>query len=174
MFFSVNDLYLKYINLFGQQVIYMNEKFFQLSEEKQLRIVNAAMEVFSQNDYKRASTDVMAEKAGISKGLLFHYFHNKQELYLYVMDYAQKIMTAQVTGQSFYEIDDFFELLEYSAKQKYSMLAKNPYILDFSVRSFFPKARMFLKSLMKSLPRLLPMSMHNISKILIFPVFVRA
>ena len=49
----------------------MNEKFHQLPEEKQLAIFNAAMEVFAQNDYKRASTDDIAAKAGISKGMLF-------------------------------------------------------------------------------------------------------
>ncbi len=52
----------------------MNEKFYQLSEEKQLRILNAAMEVFGLHEYKRASTDVIAAKAGVSKGLLFYYF----------------------------------------------------------------------------------------------------
>jgi TetR/AcrR family transcriptional regulator len=37
----------------------MNEKFYSLPEEKQLKIINAAMEVFGQNEYKRASTDLM-------------------------------------------------------------------------------------------------------------------
>ena len=58
----------------------MNEKFFALPEEKQERIINAAMEVFGKNEYKRASTDLIAVKAGISKGLLFYYFHNKISL----------------------------------------------------------------------------------------------
>ena len=62
----------------------MNEKFFTLSPEKQARITNAALEVFARNDYKHASTDDIAAKAGISKGLLFYYFRNKQSLYLYL------------------------------------------------------------------------------------------
>ena len=66
----------------------MNEKFFTLSPEKQARITNAALEVFARNDYKHASTDDIAAKAGISKGLLFYYFRNKQSLYLYLYDYA--------------------------------------------------------------------------------------
>ena len=65
----------------------MNEKFFTLSPEKQARITNAAPEVFARNDYKHASTDDIAAKAGISKGLLFYYFRNKQSLYLYLYDY---------------------------------------------------------------------------------------
>ena len=53
----------------------MNDKFYLLEEEKQLKIINAAMEVFGKNEYKKASTDLIAAKAGISKGLLFYYFH---------------------------------------------------------------------------------------------------
>lgn len=56
----------------------MNEAFADLPEEKQHAIYNAAMEVFGQYDYKRASTDLIAAKAGVSKGLLFYYFHNKK------------------------------------------------------------------------------------------------
>ena len=56
----------------------MNQKFFELNEEKRLAIINAGLEVFSKNDYKHALTADIAAKAGISKGLLFYYFHNKK------------------------------------------------------------------------------------------------
>ena len=56
----------------------MNEKFYELPEEKQLSVLNAAMEVFAEYEYKKASTDLIAAKAGVSKGLLFYYFHNKK------------------------------------------------------------------------------------------------
>lgn len=46
----------------------MNEKFKQLPDEKQQAIVNAALEVFSKNEYGRASTDLIAAKAHVSKG----------------------------------------------------------------------------------------------------------
>ena len=66
----------------------MNEQFFHLPEEKQQAIINASLEVFATHEYKRASTDDIAAKAGISKGLLFYYFHNKKSLYLYIYDYT--------------------------------------------------------------------------------------
>lgn len=43
----------------------------ELTEEKRRRILNAALEEFAKHDYKGASTDDIAAKAGISKGLLF-------------------------------------------------------------------------------------------------------
>lgn len=59
----------------------MNDKFFLLPEEKQQRILNAAYRVFSQNSYKKSPMSEIAAEAGISKSLLFHYFHNKQEFF---------------------------------------------------------------------------------------------
>ena len=45
----------------------MNQKFFDLPEEKQQRIINSALTVFSKYDYKKASTDEIVRLAGISK-----------------------------------------------------------------------------------------------------------
>ena len=61
----------------------MNEKFFSLPEEKQLAIINAGYRVFSQNSYKKSPMIEIAAEADISKSLLFYYFRNKKELYLY-------------------------------------------------------------------------------------------
>ena len=41
----------------------MNEQFYELPQEKQMRIINAALEVFAQNDYKHAVTDEIARKS---------------------------------------------------------------------------------------------------------------
>ena len=53
----------------------MNDKFYRLSEEKQQRIINAGFEVFAQNSYRKSPVGEIASVAGISKSLLFHYFH---------------------------------------------------------------------------------------------------
>ena len=66
----------------------MNEKFLELPKEKQLKIINAGMEYFGKYGYKSASTDDIAARAEISKGLLFYYFHNKKSFYLYLYDYC--------------------------------------------------------------------------------------
>ncbi|SHK62432.1 TetR/AcrR family transcriptional regulator [Hespellia stercorisuis] len=115
----------------------MNEKFYTLPEEKQQSILNSAMEVFALNEYKRASTDLIAAKAGVSKGLLFYYFHNKKELYLYLYNYVVDIVKAQVVDRRFKEIIDFYELLRYSATEKVKLLEKNPYILEFAIKTFY-------------------------------------
>lgn len=57
------------------------EIFKNIDEEKRGRIINSALEEFSKNSFDKASTNIIVKNAGISKGSLFHYFKNKQELY---------------------------------------------------------------------------------------------
>lgn len=114
----------------------MNQKFQDLSEEKKDTIINAGLEVLSQHPYAHASCDEIASKAGISKGLLFHYFHDKKEFYLYLLDYVYKKMVKEVVDEHFKEITDFFELLEYAANKKVDVLIKHPYITDFVIRLY--------------------------------------
>lgn len=115
----------------------MNEKFFSLPVEKQHRIINAVTEVFGKNEYKRASTDLIAHKAGISKGLLFYYFKNKRELYLFAYNHLITVMKKLANDSGFLQITDFFELLEYFSRRKLEILECTPYILEFSMRAFY-------------------------------------
>lgn len=114
-------------------------KFESLPEERREAIVGAAVEAFGKNDYKGASTETIARRAGISKGLLFFYFKNKKELYLYLMEHLMDKVSSLVVDDAFYEIDDFFELLVYAAETKRDVLGKFPYLLEFSVGAFYPE-----------------------------------
>lgn len=115
------------------------EKFESLPEERQEAIFEAAVEAFGRNDYKSASTEAIARKAGISKGLLFFYFKNKREMYLYILDRLMTKMIDVVVDDDFYEIDDFFELFFYAAERKRDVLGKIPWMLDFSIRAYYPE-----------------------------------
>lgn len=68
-------------------VVTLYRKFESLPEEKKKRILDACIEEFSQNSYENASTNSIVQRAGISKGILFHYFGNKKNLFFYVYDY---------------------------------------------------------------------------------------
>lgn len=115
----------------------MYDKFYSLAEEKQQRIINAGLEVFGQYDYKHASTDLIAAKAGISKGLLFYYFKNKKDFYIFLYNYLIEVMTKLVVDDEFMAITDFFELLRYCVLKKQSILKRNPHIMEFSMRAFY-------------------------------------
>ena len=44
-----------------------------------------------------------------------------------------------VLDDGYWEIDDFFELLVYAAETKSKVLSKFPYLLEFSIRAFYPE-----------------------------------
>ena len=77
----------------------MNDKFYDIKSDKQERIINAAIKVFAENGYKKASTDVIVKEAEISKGLLFHYFTNKIGLYEYIVEKCKEENIEVQTGK---------------------------------------------------------------------------
>lgn len=89
----------------------MSDRFRDLPEEKNRVILSAAMEVFAKYDYKKASTDLIATKAGISKGSLFYYFRNKKELYLCVYHYVLEIVTEELMDPELMKITDFYNFI---------------------------------------------------------------
>ena len=91
--------------------------------------MRAAIEVFAKYEYKKASTDLIASKAGVSKGLLFYYFHNKKDLYLTVYEYVKRIITEGVADSRLLEITDFFELITYGSSLNLSLILSSPTIL---------------------------------------------
>ena len=80
------------INYIGQKEGFMNEKILQSAEEKQQAIINAGFRIFSQNSYKKSPMQKVADAAGISKSLLFHYFHNKKDFYMFLLKAKIHIM----------------------------------------------------------------------------------
>ncbi len=54
-----------------------------IDEQKRQRVIRASIEEFAKG-YEAASTNEIVRKAGISKGLLFHYFGSKKNLYMSV------------------------------------------------------------------------------------------
>lgn len=109
----------------------MNDKFFEIKNEKQERILNAAIKVFALNGYKKASTDVIVKEAGISKGLLFHYFSNKLSLYEYIIEYSVRFMNFEFTNSvSKYE-KDFFEIQMMMEQAKIRVMKLYPYMQQF-------------------------------------------
>lgn len=109
----------------------MNEKFFDLKKEKQDRMINAALKVFGENGYKHASTDDIVAEAGISKGLLFHYFTNKLGLYTFLYDYSIRYMTLELSTWVKSDENDFFELLKLIETAKMQVLKNYPHMQQF-------------------------------------------
>ena len=113
----------------------MNEKFFDLKKEKQDRMINAALKVFAMNGYGHASTDDIVKEAGISKGLLFHYFISKLGLYSFIYDYSVKYMMLEFSTTVSAKETDYFELLGQVKQSQLQVMKNYPYMLQFLNKS---------------------------------------
>ena len=117
----------------------MNEKFFDLKKEKQDRFINAALKTFAENGYKKASTDEIVGEAGISKGLLFHYFGSKQGLYEFVYNYSTKYITMEYTRSIPQGQVDFFDLQTAMIAAQREAMRTYPYMNIFLTQAFREK-----------------------------------
>jgi len=106
------------------------KKFLALPEEKRERIINAAMKEFLQG-YKKASTDNIVREAGISKGLLFHYFNTKENLYNFLIDNAIEIMQHEYVDLINTLQPDIFESIWQLSLLKRDVMQKYPALFDF-------------------------------------------
>lgn len=103
----------------------------KLDSEKRDCIINSALEDFSRNSYEKASTNNIVKNAGISKGLLFHYFKSKQGLY----DYLEKFVFQKMMDVILEEIDwnetDIFNRIKQIAIIKIGVIDRYPGIETF-------------------------------------------
>ena len=117
----------------------MNPKFFDLPQEKQQTILNAGYRVFSQNTYKKSPMSEIAAEAGISKSLLFHYFRNKKELYLFLLETAAQVTAEHVLSCGCYEQSDVFEMMHRGLQAKVQLMKRHPDMSAFVLKAYYEK-----------------------------------
>ena len=133
----------------------MNEKFFHLPEEKQERILNSGFRVFSQNSYKKSPMSEIADDAGISKSLLFHYFRNKKELYLFLWQKSAELTMEYLTDYRCYETKDLFEMMERGMRAKFKIMEHYPHMAAFVIKAFYEKDEQVSGEIQRSYQRYL-------------------
>lgn len=115
----------------------MNEKFYALPPEKQNRILNAGFRVFSKNSYRKSPMLEIANEAGISKSLLFFYFKNKKELYLFLMKKAEEITMQCLIDSGCYNESDIFEMMYKGLLAKAELMKKYPDMSNFALKAYY-------------------------------------
>lgn len=103
----------------------------RMDNDKKVRIINSAFEEFALHGYEKASTNEIVAKAGISKGLLFHYFGSKEKLYETLRDFA----VDHVLGLLDFQVDtvssDIFIRIQQFTSLKLKAMDEYPHIYDF-------------------------------------------
>ncbi len=116
------------------------EKNINMPEDKKQAVINASIEEFAKHEYKHAILENIANNANISKSLLLYHFKSKKNLYAYIYDYACVYLEGIIADSVFYNIKDFFELMEYSFYKKLEMMEKYPSICDFLLNGYFDES----------------------------------
>lgn len=81
----------------------------------------------------------IADEAGISKSLLFHYFRNKKELYLFLWDKCAETTIEYLTEYGCYGQTDLFESMERGMRAKMEIIRQYPDMGNFTIRAFYEK-----------------------------------
>lgn len=103
---------------------------------KRDKLIDSAMKEFGKNGYDKASTNVIVEESGISKGLLFHYFSTKKELFETLSIYTITLMGETIEKGIDWENGDIAQRLEDITIIKLNMFKRYPYMLEFSKTIF--------------------------------------
>ena len=107
------------------------DKFFALSEEKQITIINAALQCFGKFGYDKASVNDIAVTAHISKASVFQYFGSKKQLYTYLLEYCMKIIMPSFDQTILDSETDLFNRILVSSKMKMAAMKTHPFITQF-------------------------------------------
>ncbi|NPV90767.1 MAG: TetR/AcrR family transcriptional regulator [Firmicutes bacterium] len=101
-----------------------------MDADKRDRVLNAAMKEFAKG-YKNAVTDAIVREAGISKGLLFHYFSTKKDLFLFLHEYALKMLISEFFSLINLKQRDILERWRQIVLLKIDLVHKYPAIFAF-------------------------------------------
>ena len=76
-------------------------------DERRAQLLAIARKFFSENAYDEVSIDAIAAAAGISKGLLYHYFPTKRDFYVAALrEIAQQLLTETTPPSSDVPVDE--------------------------------------------------------------------
>lgn len=83
--------------------------FFNISPQKQAKVIEAALDEFSKYSYAQASVNRVIQQAGIATGSFYQYFQDLDDLYIYIMTYCaqQKLVFIQAAFSDL--VDDSFQ-----------------------------------------------------------------
>ncbi len=112
-----------------------------VEDEKRQRIITAAMQEFMKG-YRNARTDKIVKCAGISKGLLFHYFGTKKELFFFLFQYSVDIIGGEYKTARFKSRDFLNNIWQLSLLAR-KLVSKHPLVYGFLASAYFSFQEVF-------------------------------
>lgn len=111
-----------------------------LDVTKKDKIMKASLAEFAEHGFTKASTDRISERAGVSKGLIFHYFGSKSKLYMTLMnDCIDKMLNEYKSIDA--SNKDFISIIKTLTEIKYKFFMKNPLYYKLMIDGFYNSAK---------------------------------
>lgn len=110
-----------------------------INNEKVHRIINCAYEEFSKYSFEKASTNNIIKQAGVSRGLLYHYFKDKQDLVDFLVFFSIKITVKEMEDKIDWEEGDILNRIRQSILLKFELVNRYPYMIEFYQKIGDPK-----------------------------------
>lgn len=101
-------------------------EFTQYDDARRSRILEAALAEFARKGYRKSSTNTIVREAKVSKGLLFHYFISKKELYILLYKIALETITNELYEGVNFADRDVLNRLSQSTLQKIASYQRHP------------------------------------------------
>lgn len=121
------------------------------------RILSAALEEFATHGYEAASTNAIAARAHVAKGLVFHHFGSKESLFEALFDRELTRLTELVLQPPEVPTTDLFERLHQVMMRKLELARQSPLTTEFLIvatteapRALAPKLAARQAALMKT------------------------
>jgi AcrR family transcriptional regulator len=88
--------------------------------------MESCLSVFARYGYANASTEKLAEAAGISKALIFHHFGSKKKLYFDLLEHCATKIATELRFNEVFEQQSFFEAIHQLARMELDYCRKHP------------------------------------------------
>jgi AcrR family transcriptional regulator len=102
-----------------ERLVFMQENYYDIQEylrdyaetspDKEVRIVNAAINAFSEKGFEATRTKEIAERAGIAEGTIFRYFPNKNSILEHMVPLLIRIMMPRISEPISQILNDYHD-----------------------------------------------------------------
>ncbi len=107
--------------------------------EKQIKILQSAIEVFAEKGYAGSSTSEIAQRAGVAEGTIFRHYKTKKDLLLSIVAPAMTKLIAPFVLRGFNKVldtqyDSYDQLIRSMIENRIEFLKKHKYILKILIQ----------------------------------------
>ena len=109
-----------------------------MTTDKETLILNASLQLFSENGYEATRIPQIIKKAGISAGTIYRYFHNKEDLLNKLFQFSMNKMLLKLTQDYPYDesIKTQFNFIFMRGEE---IINDNPQLIYFIAKNKFDK-----------------------------------